>query len=389
MPSAARAWSSRSTGIMPPLCIPVAGATIPGMTDAPSPATLRKWRRRLADEQAEARVYRDLAARRTGEEREILLGLAVAEERHAAHWARLLGDHLGDVGRGATRMRVLAFLARRFGSVFVLALAQRAETRSPYAADADATPAMAADERIHEEVVRGLAARGRARVSGTFRAAVFGANDGLVSNLALVLGVIGGGATTTTVLLTGLSGLLAGALSMGAGEFVSVRSQRELLAASVPDTRDAASVLPRLDVDANELALVYRARGVEPVEADGAPARCWAATTPRAPPARPRRASTRATRWSGPASAAAVSSFCFFASGAAIPVLPFLFGLPELVALVVAGVLVGLALMLTGATVGVLSGGPPLRRALRQLAIGLGAAAVTYCLGLLFGTATG
>ncbi|HKQ43429.1 MAG TPA: rubrerythrin family protein, partial [Pseudonocardia sp.] len=109
------------------------------MTDAPSPATLRKWRRRLADEQAEARVYRDLAARRAGEEREILLGLAVAEERHAAHWARLLGDHLGDVGRGATRMRVLAFLARRFGSVFVLALAQRAETRSPYAADADAT----------------------------------------------------------------------------------------------------------------------------------------------------------------------------------------------------------------------------------------------------------
>ena len=85
---------------------------------------------------------------------------------------------------------------------------------------------------------------------------------------------------------------------------------------------------------------------------------------------------------------AALSSFCFFASGAAVPVLPFLFGLPELVALVIGGVLVGLALMLTGATVGVLSGGPPLRRALRQLAIGLGAAAVTYCLGLLFGTAT-
>ena len=126
---------------------------------------------------------------------------------------------------------------------------------------------MAADERIHEEVVRGLAARGRARVSGTFRAAVFGANDGLVSNLALVLGVIGGGVTTSTVLLTGLSGLLAGALSMGAGEFVSVRSQRELLAASVPTPGTPPSVLPHLDVDANELALVYRARGMEPVEA--------------------------------------------------------------------------------------------------------------------------
>ena len=76
-------------------------------------------------------------------------------------------------------------------------------------------------------------------------------------------------------------------------------------------------------------------------------------------------------------------------NAAAVPVAPFLFGLPELVALAIGGVLVGLALMLTGATVGVLSGGPPLRRALRQLAIGLGAAAVTYCLGLLFGTATG
>jgi len=370
----------------------VAGATIPRMTDAPSPATLRKWRRRLADEQAEARVYRDLAARRVGEEREILLGLAVAEERHAAHWARLLGSSIndpGDVGRGAARMRVLAFLARRFGSVFVLALAQRAETRSPYAADADATPAMAADERIHEEVVRGLAARGRARVSGTFRAAVFGANDGLVSNLALVLGVIGGGATAATVLLTGLSGLLAGALSMGAGEFVSVRSQRELLAASIPDTRDAASVLPRLDVDANELALVYRARGVEPVEADRRAREVLGSDDPAGTATAAAAGVDEGHEVVGSSMAAAVSSFCFFASGAAIPVLPFLFGLPELVALAIGGVLVGLALMLTGATVGVLSGGPPLRRALRQLAIGLGAAAVTYCIGLLFGTATG
>jgi VIT1/CCC1 family predicted Fe2+/Mn2+ transporter len=356
---------------------------------APSPAMLRKWRRRLADERAESRVYRDLATRRTGEEREILNGLATAEERHAAHWAGLLGEGAGEVGRGATRMRALAFLARRFGSVFVLALAQRAETRSPYDADADATPAMAADERIHEEVVRGLAARGRARVSGTFRAAVFGANDGLVSNLALVLGVIGGGATTATVLLTGLSGLLAGALSMGAGEFVSVRSQRELLAASVPDTRDAASVLGRLDVDANELALVYRARGVPADDADQLAREVLGSPDPAGSASAAVGVVDEGEDVVGSSLGAALSSFCFFASGAAIPVLPFLFGLPELVALTVAVVLVGLALMLTGATVGVLSGGPPLRRALRQLAIGLGAAAVTYCLGLLFGTATG
>jgi VIT1/CCC1 family predicted Fe2+/Mn2+ transporter len=285
-------------------------------------------------------------------------------------------------------MRLLALLARRFGSVFVLALAQRAETRSPYASDVDATPAMAADERIHEEVVRGLAARGRNRVSGTFRAAVFGANDGLVSNLALVLGVIGGGAGTATVLLTGLAGLLAGALSMGAGEFVSVRSQRELLAASAPDTRDAESVLRRLDVDANELALVFRARGV--AEAD---ARALAEAALRSDdPARSVVAGVGEANGLdvvGSSIGAAVSSFGFFASGAAVPVLPFLFGLGENAALVVAVVLVGLALMLTGATVGVLSGGPPLRRALRQLVIGLGAAAVTYGLGVLFGAALG
>ena len=116
----------------------------------------------------------------------------------------------------------------------MLALAQRAEARSGYEGDADATDAMVADERIHGEVVSALAARGRQRLSGTFRAAVFGVNDGLVSNLALVLGVSAAGLPQHVVLLTGVAGLLAGALSMGAGEYVSVRSQRELLDATTP-----------------------------------------------------------------------------------------------------------------------------------------------------------
>src|SRR5699024_1254156 len=141
----------------------------------------------------ESAIYRDLAGRRAGEEREILLALAEAEKRHEAHWLRLLGDQVGRPARVDVRTRLLGFLARRFGSVFVLALAQRAEGRSPYERDESATDAMAADERIHGEVVRGLAARGRSRLSGTFRAAVFGANDGLVSNLALVLGISASG----------------------------------------------------------------------------------------------------------------------------------------------------------------------------------------------------
>jgi len=352
---------------------------------ARSAGTLRTWRRRLADERAESTLYRRLADRRSGEERAILLELADAEGRHAAHWESLLGEDVGRNRRASLRIGLLAWLAGRFGSVFVLALAQRAESRSPYEEDADATRSMAADERVHEEVLRGLAARGRARVSGTFRAAVFGANDGLVSNLSLVLGVSGAGVATSTVLLTGLAGLLAGALSMGAGEYVSVRSQRELLAASIPGTA-AQSALPHLDVDANELALVYRARGMTVDEA-----RTHATDVLRAYPAElePDTLVDDGHDVVGTGLGAAVSSFCFFASGAAIPVLPFLFGFSERTSLIVAVVLVGLALMLTGAIVGVLSGGPPLRRALRQLAIGLGAAAATYLLGSIFGATLG
>jgi VIT1/CCC1 family predicted Fe2+/Mn2+ transporter len=354
----------------------------------PDDRSLRRWRRHLADEREEAAVYRNLAARRDGEEREILLELADAEERHIAHWERLLGDHEGPRRRGDLRTRLLATAARRFGSVFVLALAQRAEGRSPYERDADATPAMAADELIHEEVVRGLAARGRARVSGTFRAAVFGANDGLVSNLALVLGVSGGGAAASTVLLTGLAGLLAGALSMAAGEYISVRSQQELLAASTPGST-AGAALPDLDVDANELALVYRARGMSPQDAERR-AREMLAQLPAEPTVTAGEEDGRAdSDVVDSGLGAALSSFLFFASGAVVPVLPFLFGMTGADALVLATVLVGLSLMLTGAIVGVLSGGPPLRRALRQLAVGAVAAAVTYGLGLLFGATLG
>ena len=235
--------------------------------------------------------------------------------------------------RSNLRSRVLAFLARRFGSVFVLALVQQAERRSPYDTDLEATRAMAADERVHEEVVRGLAARGRARVSGSFRAAVFGANDGLVSNLALVLGVAGGGASTATVLLTGLSGLLSGALSMGAGEYISVRSQRELLAASTPHTADAPQVLPHLDVDANELALVYRARGIPADEAQRRAAALLADTGAAVDVPQDEAGDVVGSGWG-----AATSSFAFFASGAAVPVLPFLVGLQGTTALLVAGV---------------------------------------------------
>ncbi len=360
----------------------------PGVSAGPTPsaAAVRRWRQYLADERAEAAVYRELARHRTGEEREILLALAEAEGRHEAHWLGLLGDRVGRPRRPDLRTRALTLLARRFGSVFVLALAQRAEARSPYEDEVDATATMAADERIHEEVVRGLAARGRARLSGTFRAAVFGANDGLVSNLSLVLGISASGVANHFVLLTGLAGLLAGALSMGAGEYVSVRSQRELLEASAP-AADTHDVLPQLDIDANELALLYRARGMDPVEAEARAVEVLGSPQPDVSDA-PAVVTDEVDEHEaiGTGLGAAVSSFCFFGSGAVVPVLPYLFGLSGLTAVVVAAVLVGISLLATGATVGLLSGASPLRRGLRQLAIGYAAATATYLLGLLFGT---
>ena len=353
------------------------------MTAHPSPsaAQIRRWRTALAEERGEAKIYRDLARRTSGEEREILTALADAEQRHEAHWQDLLGEHAGPT-RMPARVAILGMLARVFGFVFVLALAQRSEERSSYAGDADATDQMAADERIHSEVVRALAARGRASMSGSFRAAVFGANDGLVSNLALVLGIGAAGVADATILLTGFAGLLAGALSMAAGEYVSVKSQRELLEASVPDPR-AAEAVGALDVDANELALVYRARGMAAAEATERAAAVLAAS---APP--PGVEAARVEEIGSPVRAAA-SSFGFFAVGALIPIVPWIASMTGIAAMVVAAVLVGLVLLLTGGIVGVLSGSSPLRRAVRQLAIGFGAAGATVVLGAVFGTSVG
>ena len=151
---------------------------------APTRKQIKRWQRYLANERAEAAVYRELALKKQGEEREILLGIAEAEARHEEHWRTLLGDHVGMPRRPDYSTLLMGFLAKRFGSVFTLALMQSAEARTPYEKDDDATDQMTADERIHAEVVRGLAAKSREKMSGNFRAAVFGANDGLVSNLA-------------------------------------------------------------------------------------------------------------------------------------------------------------------------------------------------------------
>lgn len=358
----------------------------------PTKRQIARWQQYLANERAEGAVYRELARKRTGEEREILLGLAEAEARHEAYWKNRLGEYVGLPRKASLDTRMKAWMARRFGSVFVLALMQSSEQRNEYVSDKDASDRLAADEAIHAEVVRGLAARGRARMSGDFRAAIFGANDGLVSNLALVLGMVGTGGSAHLVLVTGIAGLLAGALSMAAGEYVSVTSQKELLGANAPDP-NASRSLPNLDVNQNELALVYRARGMSAEEAALRARQVFdsiietnrpVGEQPFDPAKATAVGADDGAEDAGSGLSAAVSSFLCFAVGALIPVLPYIFGMSGSAAAIVACVVVGLALMFTGSVVGLLSGVEPGRRALRQLLIGYGAAGATYLLGSIF-----
>lgn len=104
--------------------------TEPAGQQPPTRAQIHRWRRYLANERAEAAVYREIARRKDGEEREILLRLAEAESRHEAYWREKLGDEVGMPLPPTFSTRLLGFLARRFGSVFALALMQSAETRS-------------------------------------------------------------------------------------------------------------------------------------------------------------------------------------------------------------------------------------------------------------------
>ena len=357
----------------------------------PSDAQIRRWRRYLADEESEARIYRYLAQRAEGEEREILMQVAEAEKRHQQHWRDMLGEHAGKPSRPSLSSAILQFLAQHFGSVFILAMAQRAESRSPYAEDPDATEEMAADEAIHEEIIRALATSGREKLSGNFRAAVFGANDGLVSNLALTIGITASGASSSMVLLSGIAGLLSGALSMAAGEFVSVRSQRELLDASQP-TQVTLRVAGDLDIDANELELIYRARGMDEEAAHHRALERFGYLDCDCDPSLSHRADEEGEEENvalGTDIGAAAASFSFFASGALVPILPYIFGLSGVWSMALSLLFVAMALGFTGGIVGLLSGSSPMRRGLRQILIGLGAAGITYLLGLAFGTTLG
>jgi VIT1/CCC1 family predicted Fe2+/Mn2+ transporter len=223
--------------------------------------------------------------------------------------------------------------------------------------------------------------RHRAGIGGALRAAVFGVNDGLVSNFSLVMGVAGGTSNKSIVLLAGIAGLVAGAFSMASGEWVSVRSQRELYENELRIEEQELSAFP--EEEREELELIYQAKGIERAEAKELVANIMARpdvaldTLAREELGLDPR--TLASPW-----VAAGSSFAAFATGAFLPVVPFIFG-GGVAAVVVSALLSVLTLFGVGAAISVFTGRHAGRSGARMAVIGAFVAAITFLIGKLVG----
>jgi VIT1/CCC1 family predicted Fe2+/Mn2+ transporter len=230
--------------------------------------------------------------------------------------------------------------------------------------------------------VEEIGRRHRGRLAGgNLRAAVFGASDGLVSNVCLILGVSGAAHGGRVVLVSGVAGLLAGAFSMAAGEYISVRSQREMFEHQIGAERDELAQYPH--EEAAELSLIYQARGLGKEDADRMSDRI-VANPGYALDALAREELGLDPGALGSPFGAAGFSFASFSIGAAVPLAPFLFRAGA-GALVAAIALTGVALFGVGCATSLFSGRDAVRGGLRSLLIGAAAGAVTYGIGRLLG----
>lgn len=352
----------------------------------------QKLREALQTEIDTAAMYLTLAELEPNQELAgVYRRLAAAEGRHAENWR----EKLGAAGEPAPdspgwRARTLMWMARRMGPGWVLpvlvAQEQEDARRNAGGESVSHSRILGAMARLSHGVEGGTVARleGRHRAVGgnALRAAVLGANDGLVSNMSLVMGVAGAALESRAILVTGLAGLLAGACSMAMGEWLSVQSSRELNQRQMEIERMELAESPAEEAD--ELALIYRSRGI-PAER----ARELAETIIRDD----RNALDTLSReelgidpeeLGGSPWEAAATSFILFCLGAIVPVLPFFF-LRGQAAIMVSLGLCCACLLLIGAGITLLTGRSVLLSASRQLAFGLGAAGITYGIGRLVG----
>jgi VIT1/CCC1 family predicted Fe2+/Mn2+ transporter len=360
---------------------------------------LENWK----GEQDGATLYDAVAASESNPKlAEVYRRLAAAERRHAQLWAEKLRQAGIEAPRfrPSTRTRLLAWLARRGGARFVLpsVFALEQVDRDKYDKQPDARAAgMARDEHSHARLlghiqrsgggmpgadVARLEGRHRTAGGNALRAAVLGANDGLVSNLALVMGVAGADLPGRTILITGVAGLLAGSFSMALGEWLSVKSSRELYEHQM--RTEAAEIEASPEEEAEELALIYQARGMEERESEVLARRIM--TDPRGAldvMAR-EELGIDPSELGGSPWVAAFTSFLLFSAGAIVPVLPFVFA-SGAAAVTASLALSALALFGLGAGITLFTARSPLRSGLRSVLFGLAAAAGTYGIGRLIG----
>lgn len=373
----------------------------------------RRFLRYLDAERNASLLYRALAESTDGDQREALLELADVEDKHAQHWVDKLTAYGVEIPPAPTVLNaddeLLVRRARSLGLVSVLDNLEQNEGADAgmYDDEPQALPTMPSDEREHADVFRALkgseperfphrerSTKGaepwhRTDKSGSVRAAVFGVSDGLVSNTALVMGFAGaslaGAIENSVVLFAGLAGLLAGAFSMAAGEYVSMASQRDLFKREIDLERQ--ELLEKPEEERLELELIYRAKGL-PREQARAVSDQIIKNPEIALDTLAREELGLDPNELGSARKAAVSSFFSFAIGASVVVVPYaLFS--GMTAFVLAVVLALVSLIVVGGLVGYQSGRGVAFSAGRQVLWGVGAAAVTYLVGSLVGVNVG
>ena len=347
-------------------------------------------------------LYDALAdAESDGKLAEVYRRLAAIERAHAEFWSKELerrGQRPGPAN-ASLGTRSLAWFARTFGTALVLPLVARNEAHDSvrYDDQADAAAAgLPTDERGHARIIQAAAQRagglpgstlaqleGRHGGSGNaLRAAVLGANDGLCSNLSLVMGVAGAAADGRTILLTGLAGLVAGACSMAMGEWLSVNSAREMAQRQIDQESSELSQAPELEKE--ELVLIYQAKGLEERQAESLADKIFSNRGAALDTMVREELGIDPEELGGSAWAAAASSFFLFSLGAIFPVVAFMFTSGDL-AVGISVALSGLALMAIGAVTSLFTGRKLIFSAVRQLLIGYGAAAITFGVGRLIG----
>lgn len=365
-----------------------------------SQADSRRVRSNLQSEIDSAAVYEALAEAESDEQvAGVYRRLAAVERAHAEFWAGRLGRERPDA-RPSARARILGFLARRFGPSFVLPTlaSNEAHDSAQYDAQPEAVAAgLPTDERSHARIIQAAAAKagglpgqtlaqleGRHRGGGgnALRAAVLGANDGLVSNLSLVMGVAGAAVNGRTILLTGLAGLVAGSCSMAMGEWLSVNSAREMNKRQIATEANELEAAPEMEKE--ELVLIYQSKGLDEAAARTLADKLFQSKDAALDTLAREELGVDPTELGGSAWAAAISSFCLFATGAIFPVAPFIFT-SGWTAIAISLALSGLALVTIGAATSAFTGRGVAFSAARQLAIGMAAAAVTFGVGKLVG----